>query len=182
VKFLENRRVAWLALVACAALSVFGLGGVKMSSERAAVQSVFTNGSDASDSLHSMRAYLLRAAKAASVMAQEGTVYLGDDNAECARVAELAEALLSEEEGSEAYEQLSGAVENLYTALEKAKLTDEQFVNAKGAYRDFQDAASLIKHDDYHALAAEYNDRTDGFPASVIRGMYGLDAFGTYGR
>lgn len=182
MKFPENRRVAWVVLGVCAVVSVFGLGGVKMSSEHAKVRDVFTQGIEVSDGTqHSMRAYLQRAARSASLMAQEGTVYLGDDNAECKRVAELADDILSEKNGSEAYAQLSDAIENLYTALEKKKLTDAQFVNAKGAYRDFRSAANLIKNDDYHALALEYNNRTDGFPASVIRGIYGIGALETYG-
>lgn len=185
MKFLENRRIAWAAYAVCAVLSIFCLGGVRMRSDQAKVEAVYYEGTDtALSSRHSMDAYLDRAADAAGILAQEGTLYLGEEDAQCFLTSRLAQDLRDTESISDRYNHylaLINSVEALYTALEAENLSEKQMLNASAAYGDFKGAVNLVKNDQYHQLAANYNKNTSGFPAKLIRDMFGLEEQNTYG-
>ena len=185
MKFLENRRIAWAVYAVCAVVSVFCLGGVRMRSDQAKIDAVYYEGTDtALSSRHSMDAYLDRAADAAGILAQEGALYLGAEDSQCFLTNRLAQEVREAESISERYDHylaLIDSVESLYTALEGENLSEKQMVNASMAYGDFKGAVNLVKNDQYHQLAANYNKDTSGFPAGLIRDMFGLEERNTYG-
>jgi hypothetical protein len=182
MRLTENRKIAAAVLLACALLSVFVLGGWKLKAKEAALDDLFTRGSERGLSIrHSMDSYLDRAAQAAGALAQEAKGY-AVDSALIEDALKSAEAL-GEKDGMNGrfapYAALTKAVENLYSALQVAGAGDA--VNVKMAYGDFTSAQSLLRYDAYHAEANAYNKAVSAFPASAIGVLWGVHRAETYG-
>ena len=184
MRLTENRTLACAVLVICILVSVFAFGGGALSRERARVLKVFNEGTDSTLNVrHSMDAYLDSAAESAQIMASEAAVYQ-PDNQKADSVARSAEVLGDDSAGPdaryEAFSSLKTDIEKLYSDL-KTNLSDDSFRDFKLAYDDFWGAADLIKRDEYHQLAAKYNDMISGFPGSVVAGITGNGTLNTFG-
>ena len=79
-----------------------------------------------------------------------------------------------------AWTDLKGAVDNLSNALQQGT-TDAEYTNFKIAYRDFWANEDLIKRDEYHKLAADYNGLIGSFPGGVVASVVGQGALNTFG-
>ena len=186
MKFPENRKIAWIVFAVCALLCVVLLGGIHMKSDRSKVVDVFYQGTDtALSSRHSMDAYIERAAKSAQTLAEEGTIYLGSEDADSFLVKRLvtdlndAEALSAEQYSL--VNQLYDGVETLYSSILAKDLGDTKMVNSKTAYYDFKGAIDLMENDQYHQLARDFNKGSSGLLAGIIRGIFGIEDLETYG-
>ena len=73
-----------------------------------------------------------------------------------------------------AYAELCTAVESLYTNFYAAGISEEDAVSFRGAYLNFQGEVNKIEYDDYRAMARAYNRSLEGFPASIVAGLFGL--------
>ncbi len=75
---------------------------------------------------------------------------------------------------------LPQAIEDLYTALNNAALSDADKKDAKSRYDDFKSHGNTIGRDPYNELAAQYNRDAQkmysGFPAGLIGGHQGRRA------
>ena len=183
MRFVENRKLAVIILVICALASIFGFGGGALRNERYDVQTVFSEGTDTSLSTrHSMDAYLDRAAERANMLAEQGDKF-GADADLIATVRNYANKISTDkglDERHKAYTELRPAVEKLFTALEN-NYSDTEIVDAKLAYNDFKGAVNLIQNDQYPALASNFNEKLNAFPAKFIGSLFGLEPLNTFG-
>lgn len=181
---LNTKRIAAGAVcAACALVSIFGVGGWKLSGKYDDIERTFIYGTDPGlTTRHSMDAYLDRCSEYSARLAQEAKQYLNDSE----MIDEV--LMLSEElnaaDGIEGryvlYTELSARVEDMYSALQAAGASNETGVTT--AYHDYTSAQNLIKNDGYYMEAADYNDVIGAFPANVIAALRGLDKADTFGR
>ena len=183
MRFSENRRIAFVVLVACVLGSVFGLGGMGLARERSNVLTVYERGADASLSTrHSVDAYLDSAAEDARLMASEAGLHM-EPSAAIDAVAQLADRLASEantDARSAALTDLKIAVDKLYDAMYGAAKGSD-FTNFKVAYDNFWESVNMIKYDEYPKLAADYDALISGFPGGVVANLTGQGALNTFG-
>lgn len=183
MRFTENRKIAWCVLVLCIFVSIFVLGGMALARERGQAILLFEDGSDTGLSVrHSMDAYLDASAESAYIMISEAEIYSIDEI-----LTETARTLASKiTEGEDigarytAYSELKTKVEQLYNKMYNAAVGDN-FTNFKIAYEDFWGYEDMIKRDDYHKTAREFNKMANGFPGRFIAHIIGQDALSTFG-
>ena len=184
MRLAENRKLAWIVLVACALGSVVGLGGMHLVRERAAVEKVFYQGTEKGTTRESMDAYLDRAADCAQVMASEAQLHFGADNAAAAQMLDML-ADFGDDDGLDAryaaYTALQGLSDQLYNQFFAEGVAEADRVNFKRAYDDFWGADKFVRRDAYRELARDFNDSLDGFPASAVAGLMGVDEINSFG-
>ena len=180
----ENRKLAWAVLAACALGSVVGLGGGYLVREQSAVLKVFYEGTESGTTRESMDAYLDRAADCAQVMASEAQLHFGGDNAPAAAMLH-ALADFGDDDGLDArytaYTTLQSLSDQLYNQFYADGVADADRVNFKRAYDDFWGADKFIRRDAYRELARDFNDSLDGFPASAVADLMGVDEINSFG-
>ena len=185
MRFVENRRLAWIVLAACVVLSIFGLGGLGLRNEYDRLMDVFYEGSETDGTVrYSMDAYLDRAAECAQVMASEAQLYLGNDNQTAGRMLDTLADFGDDDDLDiryAAYQQLQKDSDQLYNAMYAADLGDDQRVNFKTAYDDFWGSDKYIRKDPYRAMASEFNDDLRGFPANIAAGIHGVGELNSFG-
>ena len=183
MRFSENRRLAWIVLLACVLISVFLLGAGSLSSERKALVKIFTNGVDSSTPTRfSMDAYLDKCAESAALLAESAKVVLKDAKTSDA-VLEQA-AALDANDGPDGrysvYKQLVSTVNSLYTELDKAGKTEETDIALN--YGNFKGACDRLERDeDYRKLAQTFNEDLGAFPAGLIGGVFCVKQLDTFG-
>lgn len=180
MRITENRGLALAVCIACALLSILGFGGIKLRSQYNEVTEYFVDGDDGR---HSMENYLDRCVEYASDLAYEAQQYLDNDD-QIENVLALAGRLKHDKGpggGRDAtFSELTGAVEELYSALQSAGHGGEAAVTV--AYGDYQSACDLIARDNYYEIAKEYNRTVGGFPAMQIAHLWGVEWADTFGR
>ena len=183
MRFSENRKLAFVVLVVCVLVSVFGFGGMGLARERNKVLTVYDRGADASLSTrHSVDAYLDSAAENAALMASEAGLHM-EASPLIDNVAQLGQQVAAEASTiarEEAFTALKTAVDQLYDAMYKAAKGDD-FKNFKVAYDNFWENVNMIKYDDYGKLAAGYNSLISGFPGGVVANITGQGALSSFG-
>lgn len=183
MKFLSNRKVAWAVLAVCILTSIVGFGGGSLAAQRRDAMRVFDEGIDTSFAVRfSMDAYLDNCAGYARTMAEEHRLY-ADLNSETANtVLELAEKIGDGDlDGrAKAYKELCSKVESLYTEFHAADVAEKNRELFKNAYANYQGEVSKIKYDEYHVIAAEFNNAAGRFPANVIGALMGIDSLNPF--
>ncbi|MGX8705391.1 MAG: hypothetical protein ACSW8J_02330 [bacterium] len=175
----ENRTIAWAVLALCVVLSVFVMGGGALGRERGKALKVFNDGANTKLSTrHSMDAYLDAAGEFAVIMAREAE-NLGES--ELGRQTRADAALVGQDAAdltirSRAYTDLKDEVNQLYN-----KLYDSVGENFKHAYDDFWGQDDMLKRDEYHKLAKDYNALASGFPAGLVASITRQGALDTFG-
>lgn len=182
----ENRTVAWVvfALAVVFALSLSGNALEKNALEmRDDVLGVFYTGVNG-DGL-SIDSDLRQRAKDAYTLVGIANRYPGIDAALVERAAAAQKALdeanalprTQIKARSGVNRELDQAIENLYTALTNASLSDVDQREARSRYDDFKSHGNTIGRDPYNELAAQYNKNAEkmysGFPAGLIGGFKG---------
>ena len=76
---------------------------------------------------------------------------------------------------SNCYDILCREIDTLYIDFHAADVAEADRAIFNNAYSNFQGEVSKIKYDEYHALAAKFNDARQGFPAGAICALLGLD-------
>ena len=180
----ENRKLAWVVLVACALGSVVGLGGMHLVRERAAVEKIFYQGIEKGTTRESMDAYLDRAADCAQVMASEAQLHFGANDAAALQMFE-ALADFGDDDGLDAryaaYTALQSLSDQLYNEFYASGVADADRVNFKRAYDDFWGADKYVRRDAYRTLAREFNNSLEGFPAGVVAKLWSVDELNSFG-
>lgn len=184
MRFLKNRKFAAVVLAACVFASIFLLGGGALRNNRYDILRVFSDGTDTSLSTrHSMDAYLQRAAERANALAEQGVKLEAKESLveavrTYAQVVSTSHVALDERHL--AYQNLTAAVESLYTQLERDN--DEiDLLDAKLAYSDYKSAVNMIQNDQYPVLASEFNQSLKEFPANLIAAMFAIKPLNTFG-
>lgn len=183
MRFSENRKVAFAVLAVCVLVSVFGFSSMGLARERGKVLTVYDRGADTTLSVRSsMDAYLDAAAEEAQLMASEAELHLGAGQGET--VSALAQQLATQTDLDaryEAYGSLKTASDKLYDTMYRELSSDADLKNFKIAYDNFWGYDDLIKHDEYHKLAASYNNLISSFPGGVVAKLTGQGALNTFG-
>ena len=178
MKLLNNRRIAWVVLILCALGSIVGFGGGCLVRQRKDALNVFYNGVDSSFAVRfSMDAYLENCAVYARTMAEEYRLHIDMKSDTAAHVLDLA-ALVGAgdlDERAERYVQLCALVESLYTEFSAASLNEKDRELFKNAYTNFQGEVSKLKYDEYHSIAADFNQSCECFPAGIICRLLGIE-------
>ena len=180
-KLPENRKLACVVLAGVILCSVFGIGTAKLSSARREAVNVFIEGTDTALSVrHSMDAYLLRAAEAGVKFAEEADILLPEGKTDALKgyCAVMKDTKAEIADRYAAYTSFATETESVYTLLIKS---GSDLKEAEYHYKDILSCENLIKNDAYGTYARAFNQETDGFPASVISSVFGLDELDTFG-
>ncbi|WP_426350004.1 LemA family protein [Alloiococcus sp. CFN-8] len=106
--------------------------------------------------------------------------YIDADNAVIENTLDARDSLVNSKSISDKYKanlRLTEAVEELYTALgaEELKLTDQDKSYRRSLYSNLTSRNDTISHDGYNDKAAEFNNILEGFPASLISRVVGIN-------
>lgn len=179
MKYLNNRKVAAVILAVCVLGSIIGFGGGALIAQRRSAMRVFNEGVDPTLSVRfSMDAYLENCAGYARAMAEEFRMYVDAEDDTAARALELAKTIGDGDDLDARYAdyaELCGLTDALYTDMHSANLSEEQLSVFKKAYANYQGEVSKIGYDEYRSLATRFNREKEGFPASALAKLFGLD-------
>jgi len=181
MRFIENRRIAWVVLVVCILCSIVLLGGGGLSAARKDAEVMFLSGEYATGVRYSMDAYLDNSSASARMLAETARLHL-DDEAAIDAVFTAADALEESDDINARYplyKDLSASVESLYAQLIAAGAEEETDVLI--SYGDFKGAADRMERDPYHELAQKFNKDLSSFPANLIGSLFGVEKLDTYG-
>ncbi|MEF9974506.1 MAG: LemA family protein [Clostridia bacterium] len=173
--FKENRLIAWIVLVLCVLFSLSFSGGRALANLRAETEQVFYQGVHA-DGL-SIGTDLDARAECAYNLASTASNYQDIDAALATSVRDASNALAAAKTIEEKYAANAAcqrAVEDLYTALDNAQLSEKDYSFALRQYKEFQSRADTISRDDYNRQATQFNQTLSAFPASFVGGLSGV--------
>ncbi len=173
--FKENRTVARIVAVAVIAISILLSGGMGLRSQRSATQSVFSNGVYG-DGL-SIERDLFERSEAAYNLCSIATKYLGSDNAQLVAVKAARDEISAKDSVSQkavANKKLGETVEDLYTEIESANLSEQDKQFAYRQYKEFISRGDTIGRDEYNIKAEGFNRECSRFPASLIAKLTGV--------
>ena len=180
MKLINNRGFAFAVCVLAAVISIFGLGGGKLSRLRNEAENAFfdsNNGYSAYQDLMERWEYAANLLQIAQQTIPEEEVW------SAAEAFDSFMASKTPEEYYETNEALQTAIDELYQALSQAGMEEEAFRRADRQYVDFCSVMSNLRLDDYYNdLAKEYNEVLEAFPAGIIAEVTGngpLPVFGT---
>lgn len=184
LNFTENRRIAWIVLAVSVLVSVFLLGGGALGRERRSVMKVFNDGTNPSSEIrYSMDAYLDDAAEAASIMANEAELHMGESdlvNQTLSNAALIGEDTADLDARYRAYTDLKSQAEKLYNNMYGA-VTGDALKNFKLAYDNFWGCDDMLGRDGYHKLAKNYNSLISGFPGGIVATLTRQGSLNTFG-
>lgn len=181
MRFSENRPLALGILALCVILSLTLSGGGALKNQRDDVANIFYYGASG-DGLCIDRDLTVRS-EAAYNLASTAALYQGIDAALVANAKDAGNALAAAatiEEKAAKNEACQRAVEDLYTALDNAPLSEPDRAFAYKQYKEFQSRKDTISRDPYNQKAEEFNDALSGFPARFVGGLIGVRALSLF--
>lgn len=200
MRFTENRKLAYIVLIAVMLFSVVGMSSFKLLDRHADAEKAFMHGDMASE--------MSRCSEQAALIGQMSDMYLNDSalskytgsetaavlqnggyTALPAQVEELSAQLAAADDPNECIAvltELSAAVEKTYTGVDMLNISEDDFRNIKLAYYDFKGALDIVSRDgdvkgSYTALARDFNSDIQAFPANLFAAVLNMDKFSTYG-
>ena len=174
-RFSENRVVAWIVFAVAVIFSLSFSGGGALKELREQTLSIFYNGAQ-DDGLSIDRDLQVRS-DAAYNLASVASGYAQIDAQVVTRTQEAQQALEAADSiaaKSAANQQLSKAVEDLFTAISNAPLTESDRAFVFSQYKEFISRGDTISRDVYNERARAFNDKLHAFPASLIGGFSGV--------
>lgn len=179
-----NRRLAAAVLVVCILASVIGLGGAGLARTRNDALRVFEEGIDTSFAVrYSIGAYLENCAGYARILAEEYRLRADPDDETAGRVLELADQVCesaSQTARKQAYDELRGAVESLYTQFHSAVQSASDQSDFDRAYKNFRGEVNKIGYDEYNSMSRSFNALRENIPALWIAKLLGLSPLETF--
>lgn len=176
---LNRRRTAAAIAIAVMVITVFASGAFGLSSLRSKADGVFYNGVSGDGlSIYGDLNTRLECAYNIGIVAQRaGADQSGEYTGMMSAYDSLSAALerdASREDLASQNQDLDGAVEKLYRALDGYSLSDTDESLVAKQYRTFLSADDTISHDGYNSRATDFNDTLSGFPANLIAAMTGI--------
>ena len=176
MKFSENRRIAWLVLVVCVVVTVVGFGGGGIRNEYADAKAAFYAGGG--DAYFSLDSYISRRVEYANKLSA-----LAMANGLNEELVQALEDAASRSENAEdvnekliANSDMTDAADKLYALISAdTSVSESDRRDAKLLYADLTDAAGKMKNDAYFVEAKQYNAVLEGFPASILSKLFGLE-------
>lgn len=176
---LRTQAAAAALCVVLALVSVFGLGGAKLSARYREAANAFTAGVAADNGYTMWDELNARANNAANVITSAGNA--AGVRAEYLTAAQTAldayEAALAAGDVSGLYdanEALTAAVDQLYADLQANSATPTSMGAVQTQYSQFNSAGNVLRNLSYNDTARQYNAEAGGFPASLIGALWGV--------
>lgn len=171
MRFSENRVLAWVVLALAILFSVSFSGGGAMRDIRYATEQVFVSGAR-NDGL-SISNDLDVLAQKAGVLVSIAKSYL-PGGSDVVNKAEQAANALRESSGAasrfEAYAATTGAIEDVYTQLQNAPMSEKDRTDALKAYKEIESRTDTVNRNknEYNTPASQFNQGLERFPASLV--------------
>ena len=161
-----------------------GLGGAKLRSRYNEARQWYTTGVAADNGYTLSEELTTRANTAANIITTGGNT-LGADNAEVLAAQDALTVFQNDLDGLNAgktrmhavYQDntaLGAAIDQLYAKLQEQAADPMKMGAVQGQYGQFNSAATIIGNLTYNEKVYAYQKDTGGFPASVLKGLFGV--------
>ena len=181
---LGTKGVALVLSAAVMLAAFFGFGGAKLKGKANAAAQWYTVGVSA-DGGYNLSEELTTRKNAAANILTTATNTLGADNAEVLAAQDALTAFRNDLDGLNAgktrmhavYEDdaaLGAAIDQLYAKLQEQAADPMKMGAVQGQYGQFNSAGTVIGNLSYNEAVASYQKETGGFPASLLKGLFGI--------
>ena len=162
----------------------FGFGGAKLKGKANAAAQWYTVGVSADGGYNLSEELTTRENAAANILTTASNT-LGADNAEVLAAQDALTAFRNDLDGLNAgktrmhavYEDdaaLGAAIDQLYAKLQEQAADPMKMGAVQGQYGQFNSAGTVIGNLSYNEAVASYEKETGGFPASLLKGLFGI--------
>ena len=194
---LRNRGAALALSIVVMLAAFFGLGGAKLKAKYNSASQWFSYGV-AADNGYTLNEELLTRLNTAANVITTGTSTLGADSTEV-QAAQTAlddfSACLDavQADGSkqdltslpyyqgstmhalyQTNEALGAAIDQLYAKLQERAADPMKMGAVQGQYGQFNSAQTILSNLNYNQAVAAYQNDTSGFPAALLKGLFGI--------
>ena len=194
---LAKQATAVALCLAVMAASFVGFGGVKLRGKYSTASQWFTYGVSA-DNGYTLNEELLTRLNTAANVITTGTGTLGADSAEVQAAQKALDDFsacldavqnggkkqdltsLPYYQGSpmhalyQANEALGAMIDQLYAKMQEQAADPMKMGAVQGQYGQFNSAQTILSNLNYNPAVTAYQQETDGFPASVLKGLFGI--------
>lgn len=162
----------------------FGFGGVKLKGKANAAAQWYTVGVSADGGYNLSEELTTRENAAANILTTASNT-LGADNAEVRTAQDALTVFRNDLDGLNAgktrmhavYEDdaaLGAAIDQLYAKLQEQAADPMKMGAVQGQYGQFNSAGTVIGNLSYNEAVASYQQETSGFPAGLLKGLFGI--------
>ena len=162
----------------------FGFGGAKLKGKANAAAQWYTVGVSADGGYNLSEELTTRENAAANILTTASNT-LGADTAEVQTAQDALTAFRNDLDGLNAgktrmhavYEDdaaLGAAIDQLYAKLQEQAADPMKMGAVQGQYGQFNSAGTVIGNLSYNEAVASYQKETGGFPASLLKGLFGI--------
>ena len=181
---LGTKGVALVLSAAVMLAAFFGFGGAKLKGKANAAAQWYTVGVSADGGYNLSEELTTRENAAANILTTASNT-LGADNAEVLAAQDALTAFRNDLDGLNAgktrmhavYEDdaaLGAAIDQLYAKLQEQAADPMKMGAVQGQYGQFNSAGTVIGNLSYNEAVASYEKETGGFPASLLKGLFGI--------
>ena len=181
---LGTKGVALVLSAAVMLAAFFGFGGAKLKGKANAAAQWYTVGVSADGGYNLSEELTTRENAAANILTTASNT-LGADNAEVLAAQDALTAFRNDLDGLNAgktrmhavYEDdaaLGAAIDQLYAKLQEQAADPMKMGAVQGQYGQFNSAGTVIGNLSYNEAVASYQKETGGFPASLLKGLFGI--------
>lgn len=187
---LGTQKIAALLMVIIMLASAVGFGGGKLRAKYNEASKWYTVGVSADGGYNLSEELTTRLNTAANIITT-GANALGTDNAEVLAAQDALTVFRSDLDGLNAgttrmhtvYEAdatLGTAIDQLYAKLQEQAVDPMKMGAVQGQYGQFNSAATVIGNLSYNQAVLSYQQGTNGFPASLLKGLFGIKEVETF--
>ena len=181
---LGTKGVALVLSAAVMLAAFFGFGGAKLKGKANAAAQWYTVGVSADGGYNLSEELTTRENAAANILTTASNT-LGADTAEVRTAQDALTAFRNDLDGLNAgktrmhavYENdaaLGAAIDQLYAKLQEQAADPMKMGAVQGQYGQFNSAGTVIGNLSYNEAVASYQKETGGFPASLLKGLFGI--------
>ncbi len=181
---LGTQGVAIVLSVVVMLAAFFGFGGAKLNGKANAAAQWYTVGVSADGGYNLSEELTTRENAAANIITTASNT-LGADNAEVLAAQDALTVFQNDLDGLNAgktrmhavYEDdaaLGAAIDQLYAKLQEQAADPMKMGAVQGQYGQFNSAGTVIGNLSYNEAVASYQKETGGFPASLLKGLFGI--------
>mgnify|MGYP002678809988 FL=1 len=181
---LGTKGVALVLSAAVMLAAFFGFGGAKLKGKANAAAQWYTVGVSADGGYNLSEELTTRENAAANILTTASNT-LGADTAEVRTAQDALTAFRNDLDGLNAgktrmhavYEDdaaLGAAIDQLYAKLQEQAADPMKMGAVQGQYGQFNSAGTVIGNLSYNEAVASYQKETGGFPASLLKGLFGI--------
>ncbi len=181
---LRTQGVALVLSVVVMLAAFLGFGGAKLKGKANAAARWYTTGVSADGGYNLSEELTTRQNAAANIITTASNT-LGADNAEVLAAQDALTVFSNDLDGLNAgktrmhavYEDdaaLGAAIDQLYAKLQEQSADPMKMGAVQGQYGQFNSAGTVIGNLSYNEAVASYQNETSGFPASLLKGLFGI--------